>query len=529
MISLLYIIGRKNFTMNIFIKSDTNKISLFFYYLFIFLIIGLGLFLRIRLYLTGHDFWSDEFRIAFPVLAHPFYRLFRYLDDMQMAPPLYLCLTKILTLIFGKSIFVFRFISIVSGCLSLILFYLLLVKTFKSKIPILLGLFLFAVNANLIYYSNEFKPYSLDVLCLISLFLIYEKIHLDNKKNIIIWSIIFFILPFFSFASFAALGAILLLKTFEIKSLIKSKNIFIAGIVLFVSALILFMINKPNKYDMVYNNHLMYFPELSISSLNGLLTKFLDYMQCYSFVSVLMLYFGIILAFLNKNKIIKLLLISLLLLLFASLIKLYPFGGRMILFMTPVFILFIISVMDIENDVNMRKLSIIQSLTLCVILLSSINIKDKFNFVYEGKYAVFGNEYFRRDLSRDEIIKFLDLYKEGEKYIYAGGSAYEERLRHYKIVKKCNVNYNFKENKNFMDYKKYYENSEELSKEKKLKILSNGIKKELNQNKKVNYWISGNIDKELEQENFVENILKEMKLKYKIIATMNGNLYHIER
>ena len=97
---------------------------------------------------------------------------------------------------------VLRLIPFICGNLTMIMFYFVVKKLFKSPWAINFGLCLIALNPILINYIFEFKPYSLDVLC--SLIAIYIFLSIDFKNNslkqIFIRGLILAILPWFSFA-----------------------------------------------------------------------------------------------------------------------------------------------------------------------------------------------------------------------------------------------------------------------------------------------------------------------------------------
>lgn len=511
------------------------KISNIVYYMLAILIIGFGLFLRIRLYLNGYEMWGDEFMLHYNILGHSFSHFFKSLDHTQIAPPLYLCLIKILTDLFGSSVYVLKFVSIVSGCLSLLLFDLLLKKTFNNKLVILFGLILFAINIPLICYSNEFKPYALDVLGIISLFLFYDKINFDSKRKMLLWSIIFFILPFFSFSAFIAFGAILLLKTIDIITNKKLKSFFNLSVILltiFISAFILYKINNNNQTDM-FNYHSDFFLKPSINSLNGLFIHLFGFMNYNGNISLFFLYLGIISALFDNNKTIKLSLFALTISLFASFIHVYPFFDRLILFIIPIFIILFISILDVKIELFKIKLSYLKIL-LIIPIFNATNFNENIKFVLDGTKAIIGHDYIYRNNIADEINKFLKMYKIGEKYIYTYNADYSMRFTYYDITKK----YNYGDLCARHGYFIHYENDlKNLPCNHQMKIASKMLEKELRNNKKDNYWISSHIcennkglfEKDKEQELFIENVLNGLKIKYKIIDTKNGNLYYIER
>ncbi|MFQ8626627.1 MAG: hypothetical protein ACLSA2_09340 [Candidatus Gastranaerophilaceae bacterium] len=125
----------------------------------------------------------------------------RPLEHYQCAPPIFMSLSKLLTYIFGLHENILRIIPLFAGILSLPAFYFLSKDFLKSKWLILIVNFLFAVNYQLIYYSQEFKQYSSDVLISILTLYYLAKIDIVNlkTKQVIIFGILISLLPLMAF------------------------------------------------------------------------------------------------------------------------------------------------------------------------------------------------------------------------------------------------------------------------------------------------------------------------------------------
>ena len=195
------------------------------YFVLIFLIIASGFYIRLDFYLQADPLWPDEMSLHLNVLKHSFAELFQVLDDNQTAPPLFCVISKIITGLFGyKNVLYIRLLSIAAGCGSVYLFFLLLKKSFQNKIAIAAALFLLSVNIPLIYYSKEFKTYSLDAFITIFLLFMYDKIHLEKTKNFLCWAACFFILPFFSYTSLIVIFSVITLKLFDLVNNAETKK-----------------------------------------------------------------------------------------------------------------------------------------------------------------------------------------------------------------------------------------------------------------------------------------------------------------
>lgn len=154
----------------------------------------IGIILRIKTFLTGRPLWHDECSVALSLLDRNMFDFLRPLEHYQCAPPIFMSLSKLLTYIFGLHENVLRIIPLFAGILSLPAFYFLSKDFLKSKWLILIVNFLFAVNYQLIYYSQEFKQYSSDVLVSILTLYYLAKIDIVNlKTSHYIWNFNFFI------------------------------------------------------------------------------------------------------------------------------------------------------------------------------------------------------------------------------------------------------------------------------------------------------------------------------------------------
>lgn len=172
--------------------------------IFLGLIVFIGLFFRLNTFLQNPSFWFDETALAYNIVSLKYFDLFGVLNLQQVAPPLFLILTKWIVSVFGTSEMCFRFIPFFLGCVAFIPFYYLLKEIFKdNSAPINFGMFLFAINPKLIYYGIEFKPYLTDAVFAIVIFLAFLKIDLKSWdwKKLLLTGFGLSFLCWFSFTS----------------------------------------------------------------------------------------------------------------------------------------------------------------------------------------------------------------------------------------------------------------------------------------------------------------------------------------
>src|SRR6202140_5812605 len=124
-------------------------------------IIVFGALLRLTQFLSNRSLWLDEAKLALNIVNRSFVQLCKPLDYGQGAPVGFLMLERSAVHLFGSGEYALRLFPLLSGMISLLLFYQLAKQSVPSAAPIAMGLF--ATSAPLIYYSSEVKQYSGDV------------------------------------------------------------------------------------------------------------------------------------------------------------------------------------------------------------------------------------------------------------------------------------------------------------------------------------------------------------------------------
>jgi hypothetical protein len=153
---------------------------------FHYLLIGIGIVIRLRQYLFNRNLWVDEAMIALNVVHKDFQELILPLDYVQVSPLGFLYLQKVTTYVLGNSEYALRFWPLIFGIASIFAFYRLL----KSTTPPLVTTFALAVfvfSFKLVYYSAEFKQYSLELLLAIVLYYLYFSRPILNRNSWEIW------------------------------------------------------------------------------------------------------------------------------------------------------------------------------------------------------------------------------------------------------------------------------------------------------------------------------------------------------
>jgi hypothetical protein len=128
------------------------------------IIVLIGLALSIIQLFFNRSLWNDEASLALNIIHKSHLELLKPLDYLQVAPILFLQFEKVLATLIPNSEIGLRLFPFISYCISLILFYKIVLNLFKNKFSIILALSLFVFSATLLIYSNQIKQYICDVM-----------------------------------------------------------------------------------------------------------------------------------------------------------------------------------------------------------------------------------------------------------------------------------------------------------------------------------------------------------------------------
>ncbi len=174
--------------MNLFAEHKWGKVAKLLALLFA----ATAIALRLWVYFQGRDLIIDEANIARNIYERSFAGLLKPLDYEQYAPPVYLWVTKLCSVVFGFAEWSLKLYPILCGIAAVFVLYKILQKLVPSD-TIWYPLGLFAFTAIIVRYSSELKQYSPDVF--ITLLLIWLALKIDVKqykplKFFAIWSVI---------------------------------------------------------------------------------------------------------------------------------------------------------------------------------------------------------------------------------------------------------------------------------------------------------------------------------------------------
>ena len=363
-------------------------------------ILLLGFALRLRQYLTGRSLWLDEAMLALNIVNRDFIELFQPLDYDQGAPIGFLLAEKILDILFGAHELVLRLLPFVVGIAALGLFYFLLRRT-TSGIGLLVGLALFAVSPDLIYYSSEVKQYIFDVA--ITILLLYLTFHLlegqTEKRHYVSLGLAGVFVLWFSHPALFVLAGIgfgLLIQTLQKKERSQLNIVMTLGVTWLANLGLLYFVSlrklTQNRFLREYwQENFIPVPLWSDWKWFGTFFSGLLQDQIGISASVWLVFILIVLGFISlflKNRAYTGVFIAIFLLAsVASTLWLYPLGGRFSLFLVPLAIILIGQSLDaLEHRLNAKhKLGMAVALLVGAYLLYA-PVSESINNFIDPKY-----------------------------------------------------------------------------------------------------------------------------------------------
>lgn len=318
----------------------------------IFFIIFLGIIARVLFYSYNRPFWLDECALALNIVQSNNY--FISLDYNQIAPSLFMYLSKLMYYIFPDKELGLRFLPLLFSISSIFVFYAISKKFLIKKTAVLIALLLFCFTYPLIYYSQEFKPYSADVFFFLLILLSYYYLeNVKTAKQIAVLSILYAFALHISFASFFAEFTIFLtLLIFNRKQFCNIIYIFIPVI---LSAIYFYIFKRATIDTGFFQNYWNFgFFDNNINNNFSLFNQFSWFIFQNKLIMTLLFIISCFIALIKdfKNKNLYLYLFPIVIAIILSYLKIYPFHSRLILFIVPCVIIFIVKWTDYINLKN---------------------------------------------------------------------------------------------------------------------------------------------------------------------------------
>jgi hypothetical protein len=320
-------------------------------------VIVIGILMRISQYVYNRSLTEGEAPLALNIIERSFSQLLKPLDYVQAAPVGFLIMEKLITQIMGTSEYGLRLFPLLAGIAAMPLFYVL-TRRICTRSTTFIALVLFAVGDHLIYFASEVKQYSTDVFFTIAVLLVTLIVLKHNNRPvfILLFGFIGAIAIWFSHPAFFVLAGswcVVLIVCIKKQQWRACAWFFIATILVTGSLSIDYLVSlrymsAHQELTSFWQHAFMPMPPKSFSDLFWYPYVFLRTfkfplgLSMYELLLAVLAFFIGCAVLLNKRKsYLALLGFPILITLIASSLRLYPFEGRLILFLTPLMLIII--------------------------------------------------------------------------------------------------------------------------------------------------------------------------------------------
>lgn len=437
------------------------------------IIIGLGVILRLVQYLYNRSLWYDESMLALNIVERSFLELLQPLSYKQGAPIGFLMLEKIAVQLFNGSEYALRLFPFLSGIASMVLFYGVAKDFIRSKaVPI--ALCLFAISEPLIDYSSEVKQYSSDVFVVL-LILYFVARNIQSKRltvsHIIAFGALGAAVIWFSHPSvfiLTGVGVSLVLFSVVRKDWTRIGRLSIAYSFWALSFTLCYLVSLDdlsNNKGLVdfWSSAFMPFPPSSLGDIRWFFNTFFEIFNypvglSLSGIAALAFLVGSVSIFLQKKEHFFILITPIPLVLLASGLHMYPFEGRLLLFLVPSLLLFIAEGAEQIRDKTWHNSPIIGITLICLLFLKPS---------YSASYSLI------KPRTKEEVKPVISYLREHEQsgdvlYIYYSAlPAYE----FYSEILRVNKNHYIKGVSSRENWGNYIDDIEKLRGNKRVWLL----------------------------------------------------------
>lgn len=349
-------------------KSSFSDSKENFFLILFYIILFVGIGIRCYQHFMGRSLWEDEAHIALNFIKFGHLGLMSPLENLQTAPILFLWIVETFCDVFGSGEMSLRTFPFLASLSALPFMYYMAKELTKSSFAGIIAFVVFSLNLSLIYYASEIKSYTIDVSAyVIVIYLLLSSNPYVAHKRTVLLSVLGSVAILCSNASAVVLfsAAVYMLvtdwrnkesATNKIFAGISKQNLIVLGTWAFVWTLNFFRFIYHHPYGDVMKSIWSFtfspknvfgksFADFIAARINDTIyTDMLYFTDKYYFPQILtgIVLFSLIYAAIKKQWVLLLFTVMPILLhLLASMLKLYPFFSRFILYLLPAFIILV--------------------------------------------------------------------------------------------------------------------------------------------------------------------------------------------
>lgn len=351
---------------------------------FIWILAGIGVVERLFQYFVNRSLWLDEAALASNIFSRSYLDLLKPLEYYQLSPVGFLMIEKFFVDLIGKNEYALRLFPLICGVFSIFLF-IYICKNILSEKAAVIAIAIFVISKHMIYFSTEAKQYSCEAMVvLVMLAITFHMLsHGFSKKNIALLAVAGAAAIWFAFPVVFVLGGVGVGLSFMCLSQKKMNKLYhlIPAFTLWAisfAANYILILSKFMDKDVQVNgfqrqlNAFMPFPPTSIEELMWLPKAFELFVRnpcgfkSISIVIVIISIIGFISLFKSRKQTVIVLLLPAILALIASTLRMYPFTGRLLLYLAPSFFILVAEgTLKIFNEIKDSS----KTTSICIVAL----------------------------------------------------------------------------------------------------------------------------------------------------------------
>jgi hypothetical protein len=314
---------------------------------FLWALLAFGFLTRIVPYVFNRSLWLDETMIAFNIVNRSYGEFLQPLDYNQGAPFAFLVVERFFVNLMGESEYALRAFPFLCGVGALLLFYAIVNRWLAPAArPIALLLFIF--SDTLTRYTAEVKPYGCDVFFVLLLWVFLPVDKKPSSLRLLLLAVVGCIAVWFSYPMIfvlAAMGFFLLYDAWTRRDNKEVASVVVTGIAWvgsFGASYIVALGQLADQSVMTnyWSNKFFPFPPTSIRQIRQLVAIPFDTLISpaslpMAGIAMLLVVVGIVGLYMTRRDRLFLVLAPMGFVVVASSLHLYPFDGRLILFLVP--------------------------------------------------------------------------------------------------------------------------------------------------------------------------------------------------